>query len=139
MLRCVAIAAAATGCCLLQRAVVSCNAKPVIATGRAALQRVVMRCNEFGCAAAGCTPLQQELHCALTGETYALRCNKWSVDLLHWATAELYSVATRTTLLHRMALCCNNCCVAVQSAVATRDAPLQRMGNGVACVVARTC
>ena len=89
MLRCVAIAAAATGCCLLQRAVVSCNAKPVIATGRAALQRVVMRCNEFGCAAASSTPLQQELHSAATCGAYALRCNKWGVDLLRWATAEL--------------------------------------------------
>ena len=139
MLRCVAIAAAATGCCLLQRAVVSCNAKPVSATGRAALQPVVMRCNEFGCAAAGCTPLQQELHSASTGGTDAQRCSKWSVDPLRWATAELYSVATRTTLLHRTALCCNKCCVAVQSAVATTDAPLQQMGNSVGCVVARTC
>ena len=139
MLRCVAIATAATGCCLLQRAVVSCNAKPVIATGRGALQPVVMRCNEFGCAAAGCTPLQQELHSASTGGAYALRCNKWSVDLLRWATAELYSVATRTTRLHRMALCCNKCCVAVHSAVATSDAPLQQMGNSVGCVVAQTC
>ena len=42
------------------------------------------------------------------------------------------AVATDCTLAQQ-------CCVVELSAVATRETPLQRMGNRVGCVVARTC
>jgi hypothetical protein len=103
-----------------------------------------------------------KLHCVATGistcRTVATRCNKWSVDLfcnrivrccnmrrcnrLRSRAAVLrcrtercrntrYAVATDCALVQQF-------CVVALSAVATRDALLQRMGNRIGCVVAQT-
>ena len=64
-----------------------------------------------------------------------LHCNKRSDDLfcnrIIRCCNTRRAVATDCTLVQQ-------CCVVELSAVATRDAPSQRMGNRVGCVVART-
>jgi hypothetical protein len=63
----------------------------------------------------------------------ALRCNR--SRCVAPRCAALQQVRLRHGRLHCVA---TGCCVVVRSAVATRDAPLQRMGNRIGCVVART-
>ena len=50
----------------------------------------------------------------------------------HYNSNTRCAVATDCTLVQQF-------CVVALSTVATRDAPLQQMGNSVGCVVARTC
>ena len=100
-------------------------------------------------------------HCVATGtstcRTVAMRCNKWSVDLFCNIIVRCCNMRrcnrlhSRATVLGcRTERCCNSrcavatdgksCwlrrCTTMPSAAATRDTPLQRIGNSVGCVVA---
>ncbi len=79
------------------------------------LQRAALRCNR-------CNRLQRAAVCCNMSRCVATRCAALQQVRLHHG--RLHCVAT-------------GCCVVVRSAVATRDAPLQRSGTSVGCVVER--
>ena len=116
------------------------------ATGSVAPRHVALRCNRYFSSLNRCTALQQEERRPVLQQNYsllqhAMRCNNG------WATVSFASS-------HKPAeRCCNTRCTVATDGqpcrlrrrtnllndVATRDAPLQRMGNRDGCVVARTC
>ena len=149
---------AATGCGQLQRKARHCNRSRCVATGCHALQRVRLRRSRLHSAATGialrfnrwrlCTALQQveRRSAALGNSRIVLGCNTHN------------SVASDGTVLQQVLRggaqrCCDKrCAVAtngqqcrlrrrtnLRRAVANRDVLLQRVGNTVGCVVARTC